>query len=787
MRRPRQAAPNPQIVGAEQRMLPKFEGKPVLPYGWDCVALQGRSRDDFVGRDAGRKAIRVQSAQRRVGPAGAAIRGGRSRRMYNFGLCVKGSGRVDLVVWAAEPAPDEMLARPGSTPGRSGRRSTARKKVGPHRHLARFMHCNHRPGGRDDPAGGSVRANRRAGDRANPLLVKPAKDADTIFYEDFDGPTPGDQVECGARLTDKDGGRFGRGLITSAKDGGSITQPVAGRAAAARHDRVLVQARGLARRQRRRTFPWPSRRRPRACRKRRLNFIQRLLGREDGFRVPPGMDYDRATAENAGWGWWQPGTWHHIAGSWDGDVMRVYVDGVLEGVCYGKDKMFPRGKAVDLFLPLDGVIDEIRISKGLRYGPIVPDGVKPVLYSLATTSQPPPAAARQGGQGRGTGQGAGRSCISPVPQSTADYTFGVDQVRPAWEGMSGMKVQKDYFGKGRGRHRGPDPTGTPGHAMYWRIEKIEPGDYYVGLWAETANPQMRTEYGVDKLLASAYLNGWPLRFATTTDPVQVRPGVWLAELQTASPVTFKDGDEIAVWPVRQAEQAVFPASGPVPQGTRPRPRGDGADVRRGLRQSAASPPGAVAGNQGQRRRRDQARSENRGRQSAAVRDRRPSDLEAGGLLRRAAGGADRARAPGAAHGHGHQPTVHGLRRRARLPVGRQNASRAGLQVPVPRPVEMLDLSDYSRWEFQPNQPDPLTVWNHVRKDLKDNRTGERKVLCLDGNDWQWAYLDGRRVPATVPAGLAYSRGTVPFMEYWIKLPPAGLANGSASRSSFPLG
>ena len=69
--------------------------------------------------------------------------------------------------------------------------------------------------------------------------------------------------------------------------------------------------------------------------------------------------------------------------------MRLYADGVMEAVCYGKDRMFLRGKAVDLFLPMDGVIDEIRISKSLRYGPVVPEGAKTVLYSLATTSEPP--------------------------------------------------------------------------------------------------------------------------------------------------------------------------------------------------------------------------------------------------------------------------------------------------------------------------------------------------------------------------------------------------------------
>ena len=30
---------------------------------------------------------------------------------------------------------------------------------------------------------------------------------------------------------------------------------------------------------------------------------------------------------DTGWGCWQPGTWHHLAGSWDREAVRLYVDG----------------------------------------------------------------------------------------------------------------------------------------------------------------------------------------------------------------------------------------------------------------------------------------------------------------------------------------------------------------------------------------------------------------------------------------------------------------------------
>ena len=237
--------------------------------------------------------------------------------------------------------------------------------------------------------------------------------------------------------------------------------------------------------------------------------------------------------------------------------MRLYVDGVLEGVSYGKDLMVPRGTALDLVLPLDGVIDEIRISKGLRYGPIVPAGVKQVAFSLPTVTPPTPDSpvAKEVAEEELNKERAKR--LSPVPQSGADYTFAADLARPIWEGMSGLTLRKDYFSAGLdGIEAQPWPQQI-GRAMYWRMEKIEASDYYVGLWGETANPGMRTEYGPEKLLASAYLNGWPLRFATTTDPVQVRPGLWLAELQSGATVSLKEGDEIAIWPVRPAERQCF--------------------------------------------------------------------------------------------------------------------------------------------------------------------------------------------------------------------------------------
>ena len=774
----RQATPNPTYGRAEHRMLPKFEDKPVLPYGWRVMLSKDEAATLSWVDDAGSKALRVRV------PKGESVRlaqcyvevvpGG----VYNFGLGVKGSGRVGLNVWAAEPGPDESLVSDGLDAGAEWKQIHVQKKVDPHRHLARFW--IEIPG----PADVTIRQAElsmqiASAAPADPLTVKPIKDGDTIFYEDFDGPTQAIQLNSGTHLTDKDGGRFGRGLVTSGKDGGCITRlslgelPERGTIEFWFKPAALPAANSTA-------VPLAITTQIPGMSDTRMEFNLDFWFACVNFGFRQGWAFDRAAApDGAGWGRWQRGTWHHIAGSWDGDVVRVYVDGVMEGVSYGKDKMFPRGKAMDLMLLSDGVIDEIRISKGLRYGPMIPDGAKTVLYSLATTSQPPPKIAAKDVTEEELDKERAK-LISPVPQSNADYTFGIDRLRPAWEGMSGMQIQKDYFaptgvrrdGKGVDAMEAQAQSCRPGNAMYWRMENIEPGDYYLGVWAQSASPELRTEYGVAQLLAAAYLNGWPVRFSTSTDPVQVRPGVWLAELQSGSPVKLKNGDEIAVWTVRHAGKQCFlrlalyrkePSRG---HGVTGRTFGVDCGNPQRLR-LVVSPEIKGSGEDGTQH---EARIEIVNPLPYAI------DAEVTWKL------ADYYGAPVAGkteplHLDPHktsvisQPfTAVGDAHAYQLDVKTRPAP--GFKSPVARPVEMLDMSDYSRLEFQPDQPGPLTVWNHTRKDLSDNRAGERKLLCLDGNDWEWTYLDGRRVPATVPAGLVYTRGSVPE-EGWAVARPRG--------------
>ena len=117
--------------------------------------------------------------------------------------------------------------------------------------------------------------------------------------------------------------------------------------------------------------------------------------------------------------------------------------------------------------------------------------------------------------------------IAKAPDVQAAYVFNASQAKPAWEGMAGMKLTKDCFGAGAdgveldGNQESDRPS-----AIYWKLTDIEPGKHWLGLWQETQGKQWNweptdprvCEYWPEKLLTCVYLNGFPVRFASTSDP-----------------------------------------------------------------------------------------------------------------------------------------------------------------------------------------------------------------------------------------------------------------------------
>ena len=69
------------------------------------------------------------------------------------------------------------------------------------------------------------------------------------------------------------------------------------------------------------------------------------------------------------------GNWHHLAGTWDGSTMKIYVDGKLEnsvptvGKISANEEVLCIGAAEGQAIPLKGIIDEVKIyNKALSEG-----------------------------------------------------------------------------------------------------------------------------------------------------------------------------------------------------------------------------------------------------------------------------------------------------------------------------------------------------------------------------------------------------------------------------------
>ena len=135
----RQVAPDATYGRAEHRMLPKFEDKPVLPCGWRVLLSKNEAATISWVDDAGSKALRVRVPKGETARLAQCYVEVVPDGVYNFGLRVKGSGRIGLNVWAAEPGPDETLVSTAIDAGAEWKQIHVQKKVDPHRHLARFV------------------------------------------------------------------------------------------------------------------------------------------------------------------------------------------------------------------------------------------------------------------------------------------------------------------------------------------------------------------------------------------------------------------------------------------------------------------------------------------------------------------------------------------------------------------------------------------------------------------------------------------------------------------------
>ncbi len=348
--------------------------------------------------------------------------------------------------------------------------------------------------------------------------------------------------------------------------------------------------------------------------------------------------------------------------------------------------------------------------------------------------------------------------IAAVPASTADYTFGADKAQLGWEGMQGTGTVKDYFGPGA------DALDTQridysGKLVYWPLTGIKAGKYYIGLWTQSNDPNYRTEYSPGRFLATIYLNGSPVRFATTSDPVQVKPNLWLAELQTAGAIELKETDEIALsgsWDGKYLRLSLY---------ANPPTGGHGVTGQTwGLREGMPPEVRLVVKVQFVGSQLDG--DEHEARVTIANPLPVPAQIDADVLLADYFGKplvketTPLTIAPHKTAVISHKFKAVGTDVAYQLDVKTYH-NEVGLPWQRP-PVEMVPMNDFLRLGFLPGRPGPLDVWQHTRMELVRNQTGQRMMMCLDGDNWQIAPLTTRRMPKTVPDKLDFKPTGVPY-------------------------
>ena len=720
---------------------------------------------------------------------------------YKCSVWTKGKGSVALLASAQAPAVGQELGASRAQATADWTRLQFPVKIGYHRHVASIVLDI---GENSDVLLTSAKLLAELPEGPLPEDLVTAKvqgDNDTLYFEDFDGPSCSFDLGKDCRLTDEGGGRFGRGLLVTPTAGGAKARmhigdlPKVGTIEFWYKPAAFCEAgfdcnsgMGILALTTDATY-------------KQLNFVVSgfYTTLRFGFRKEQWDCRDNSATcmdlSNPGWGFWQPGVWHHLAGAWDGQATRLYVDGQLEGFriqgglksqwsCNPKNAEQPAGNAVDLILPAAGVIDEIRISKALRYGPFVPEGAQnvPLVMDVDPAFQTRTAA---GGPHLETADKdldeARLKHISPMPDLQAERILAATASKPGWEGMDGLKPMKDYFGPGAdGVELDANREYERPSVMYWKLPAdLKSGKYYIGLWQETGNkswdwtptdPRI-SEYSPDKLLSAMYLNGFPVRFATTSDPVQVKPCLWLAELQTADAVELKPGDEIAVRPLngtvvfsRAALYSQPPVRGHGRTGqtfarafscARPFPQ-----LRLGLRAWIDGPRQAGAKHQAH------IKIVNPLPYAApTIVDWKVADYYGNPLVVKSE--------PITLAAHAVKEIVYpftaaGEGRAYQVDVKTRGA--AGFTPPFVRPIEMIELNDWTKLEFLPNLPGPLVARWHERIDLVMANTGGRRALLLDGDQWDRAPLKGRRVPTAIPTNLKYQPVGVPNNEWW---PPKG--------------
>ena len=130
-----------------------------------------------------------------------------------------------------------------------------------------------------------------------------------------------------------------------------------------------------------------------------------------------------------------------------------------------------------------------------------------------------------------------------------EYVYEATSAQPIVEGETCV-LESDKIVKGLTLVKmdglvGRMPDELRNGGVYWKLGKINPEKYWIGVWYQSGDANNESSQGWFAPV-QVYLNGRMVQLGTHGDPVQVAPGVYFAEAYTSESVELRAGDEIAV-------------------------------------------------------------------------------------------------------------------------------------------------------------------------------------------------------------------------------------------------
>jgi hypothetical protein len=400
------------------------------------------------------------------------------------------------------------------------------------------------------------------------LRDKPVRDPHTLLLQDFDGDMAEVRLGGQCRLTEPDGGRFGRGLRMEKPDMATVEMKLPAMPPEGTLEcwlspdampmlvpetwnniwhllEVRSAALDLG------TLQADTSQSLRWC----WRIGEELYGKQNSLTASAAVSLSRM----------RKGQWTHAAIEWDPSAVRLYVDGVLAAVSEEPPVGWWAAPVNTTFgsphgiYTWPGVIDEVRVSDVRRYGPFAPRGAVLVAAAPQKAAEPPAPTERPLPEIDVVVER--RAMLTPLPQTrpgalearplpNGDYVCEAPDARPLVEGARCEQLADDLQPGLSTVRVGAQGTliGDPwNEGVYWRIGAITPGAYWLGAVYESNRGDIEApqqDYG----RLGIYVNGRIVQCSSTSDPVQVAPGVWFAEQQAAAAEKLAPGDEIAVAP-----------------------------------------------------------------------------------------------------------------------------------------------------------------------------------------------------------------------------------------------